>query len=111
MQTYGTDASNNVHSLDYFYSEHSHSKKFLQIFYFLIDYFYYVLPFLDIRMVAITDYIQEKEVTSPIDNEGYVLGRKSLVDLLQGQTKIPIYLLKYHSNFVNFTTFMNIELK
>ncbi|KAL7080323.1 hypothetical protein ACQ4LE_000709 [Meloidogyne hapla] len=103
MQTYGTDASNNVHSLDYFYSEHSHN----------------------IRMVAITDYIQEKdgseeiqlkegdiiEVTSPIDNEGYVLGRKSLVDLLQGQTKIPIYLLKYHSNFVNFTTFMNIELK
>ncbi|KAF7633598.1 GT23 domain-containing protein [Meloidogyne graminicola] len=104
MQTFG-DATDKVHSMDYFYAEHSQN----------------------IKMVAIADYfpqqdrsiIQEEislkkgdiiEVTGPIQNDGFVNGRKLLNDFPQNINKIPIYLLRNHYLSANFTNFMNIEL-
>nr|CAD2155522.1 unnamed protein product [Meloidogyne enterolobii] len=101
MQTIKGDASENVHSLDYFYAEYWFENEMEAIAEYKKVHEYPMSP---------EEIDAEKGdiivVRTPIHNDGFIRG-KNLRSNREG--RFPMYLLKEHSRFENFTTFINLS--
>nr|CAD2153047.1 unnamed protein product [Meloidogyne enterolobii] len=100
MQTIKGDATENVHSLDYFYAEYWFENEMEAVAEYKIIHEYPLSP---------EEIDAEKGdiivVKTPVLNDGFIRG-KNLHSNREG--RFPMYLLKEHSRFENFAAFINL---